>query len=150
MKTLTIAYVLPSLLMGLILPPVDLLMLLTAAMVLDLITGVASAKLRGVQITSTGFRGTIKKFIQYGSAIAIGILLANLADRDHSEIATTIYKYFDNTLISFLIFIEIKSILENSVEISPTSDFTKYFLTPINKLLSLDLEKFTKTENEKS
>ena len=151
MKTTILANVLLPLLASLILPPVDLLIFLTLSMVLDFLTGVVAAKMEGKEITSLGFRGTVKKFTQYGSAICVGILLANIADRGQAgQIASTVYLYFGNALISFIIFIEIKSILENLIKTSPNSDFTRYFLTPVNNLLSLDLSKFIpKTNNEK-
>ena len=145
MKTTILANLLLPMFAALILPPVDLLMFLTFAMILDFVTGVIAAKMSGNEITSIGFRGTIKKFTQYGSAICVGILLANIADRGESgQLTTTAYMYFGNALLSFLMLIEVKSILENCIKISPTSDFTRYFLAPINNILSLDLSKFVK------
>lgn len=153
MKTLltTIKLLVPFL-MAIVLPPPTLLLWLGVTMILDLITGVAKAIKNDVPRTSTGFRRTVMKFIQYGGAISIGIILANISDMQKDSASETLYKYFSNSMLSFIIFIEIKSIIENMVEVSPKSDFTKLFLSPIHKLLSLDLKNFlnTNTENEKS
>jgi len=153
MKTLltTIKLLVPFL-MAIVLPPPTLLLWLGVTMILDLITGVAKAIKNDVPRTSTGFRRTVMKFIQYGGAISIGIILANISDMQKDSASETLYKYFSNSMLSFIIFIEIKSIIENMVEVSPKSDFTKLFLNPIHKILSLDLKNFlnTNTENEKS
>jgi len=141
-------------LMAIVLPPPTLLLWLGITMTLDLITGVAKAIKNDVPRTSTGFRRTVMKFIQYGGAISIGIILANISDMQKDSASETLYKYFSNSMLSFIIFIEIKSIIENMVEVSPKSDFTKLFLNPIHKILSLDLKNFlntkTETQNEKS
>lgn len=152
MKTLTTIKLLVPFLMAIVLPPPTLLLWLGVTMILDLITGVAKAIKNDVPRTSTGFRRTVMKFIQYCGAISIGIILANISDMQKDSASETLYKYFSNSMLSFIIFIEIKSIIENMVEVSPKSDFTKLFLSPIHKLLSLDLKNFlnTNTENEKS
>jgi MFS superfamily sulfate permease-like transporter len=151
MKTLTLKLMVP-LLMAVVLPPPALLAWLGFTMLVDLITGVAVAIKKDIPRTSTGFRKTVNKFLQYGGAIAVGIILANISDMQKDSAGEKIYQYFSNSMLSFIIFIEIKSIMENLVQISPKSDFTKLFLNPIHKILSLDLKNFlnTKTENEKS
>lgn len=154
MKTLTTIKLMVPFLMAIVLPPPTLLLWLGITMTLDLITGVAKAIKNDVPRTSTGFRRTVMKFIQYGGAISIGIILANISDMQKDSASETLYKYFSNSMLSFIIFIEIKSIIENMVEVSPKSDFTKLFLNPIHKILSLDLKNFlntkTETQNEKS
>lgn len=154
MKTLTTIKLMVPFLMAIVLPPPTLLLWLGITMVLDFITGVAKAIKNDEPRTSTGFRRTVMKFIQYGGAISIGIILANISDMQKDSASETLYRYFSNSMLSFIIFIEIKSIIENMVEVSPKSDFTKLFLNPIHEILSLDLKNFintkTETENEKS
>jgi hypothetical protein len=146
MKELMIKALVP-IAMAIVLPSSTLLAWLGIAMVLDLITGVACAVKKGVPRTSKGFRGTITKFLQYGGAIAIGIVLANLFEIQKETATEAIFKYYNSGLISFIIFIEIKSILENLIEISPDSDFTKYFLTIVHDFISLNfIQKFKQPE----
>lgn len=129
--------------MAIVLPSSTLLAWLGVAMILDFITGVAVAVKKGVPRTSKGFRGTITKFLQYGGAIAIGIVLANLFEIQKDSVTEAIFKYYNSGLISLIIFIEIKSILENLIEISPESDFTKYFLNTVHDFISLNfIQKF--------
>ncbi len=148
MKTVSLLKLAIPLLMSIILPPSTLLTWLGIAMILDLITGVAVAVKKGVPRTSKGFRGTVVKFIQYGGAIAIGIILANVADIQKDEASEAIFKYFSTGLLAFIIFIEVKSILENMIEINPESDFTKYFLNPVHDFISLNFIQKFKQENK--
>jgi uncharacterized membrane protein len=143
MKTLLLKVSVPFLL-AIVLPPSSLLIWLGLAMILDLITGVSKAIRNNVPRTSTGFRQTVVKFIQYGGAIAIGIILANISEFNKDESSEWIYKYFSNTMLLFMIYIEIKSVFENLIEISPDSDFTRFFLKPIHDLLSIDFSRFVK------
>jgi phage-related holin len=147
MKTLSITKLFIPLFMAVILPPATLLVWLFVAMVLDLITGVAKAIKKDIPRTSEGFRRTVAKFIQYGGAVAIGIILANIVDVG-DEKTKLIYGYFSNSMLMFIIYIEIKSILENLTEISPDSDFTKLFLRPIHKILSIDFKQFFKADKK--
>lgn len=151
MKTLAFLKLAVPLLMAIILPPSTLLTWLGITMILDLITGVACAVKKGVPRTSKGFRGTVVKFIQYGGAVGIGIILSNVADIQKDEASEAIFKYFSTGLLAFIIFIEVKSILENMIEINPESDFTKFFLNPVHDFISLNfIQKFKQNENEKS
>lgn len=137
-----------SFLLAIILPPADLLLWLGIAMVLDLLTGIAKAVKKDIPRTSTGLRQTVVKFIQYGGAISVGIILANVSEYQNDSSSQIIYKYFSNSMLLFIIFIEIKSILENMIEVSPDSDFTRYFLGPIHNLLSFDFKQFIKPPNK--
>jgi len=138
------------LLLAIVLPPASLLIWLGLAMALDLITGVAKAVRNNVPRTSTGFRKTVVKFIQYGGAIAIGIILANVSEFRKDDSSEWIYKYFSNTMLLFMIYIEIKSVFENLIEVSPDSDFTRFFLRPIHDILSVDFSRFVKKPQNES
>lgn len=130
-------------------PPTKLLVWLFVVMVLDLITGIAKAITKGEKRTSKGYRQTISKFIQYGGAISVSVILSNLKefeDSKTSEVYTRVIEYFTSGLVMFIIMIEIKSVLENLEDISPDSDFTRYFIRPINKILEFEfLNKVPKT-----
>jgi hypothetical protein len=137
-------------LLAIVLPPADLLLWLGIAMILDLITGIAKAVKKEIPRTSTGLRRTVVKFIQYGGAIAIGIILANVSEHQNDSSSQIIYKYFSNSMLIFIIFIEIKSILENMIEVSPDGDFTRFFLKPIHDILSVDFSRFIKKPQNES
>lgn len=150
MKSFTIFKLLPVwVAFAIILPPPTLLVWLGVSMVLDLISGVAKAIKQGTPRTSTGYRRTVAKFIQYGGAIAIGIVLANISDyKKDGESNQMIYTYFSNSMLLFIIYIEITSILENLIEVSPDSEFTKKFLKPVHKAFSFDFKQFFATEDK--
>lgn len=143
MKTFLLKISFP-LLLAIVLPPATLLVWLGISMALDLLTGVAKAIKNNVPRTSTGFRRTVTKFIQYGGAIAIGIILANVSEFRKDDSSEWIYKYFSNSMLLFMIYIEIKSVFENLIEVSPDSDFTRFFLKPIHDILSVDFSRFVK------
>jgi Bacteriophage holin family len=149
MKSMLIKYLFISA-FAIILPPPNLLIWLGVSMFLDLVTGIAKAIKKGTPRTSTGYRRTVAKFIQYGGAIAIGIVLANISDyKKDGDGSQMIYTYFSNSMLLFIIYIEITSILENLIEVSPESDFTKKFLNPAHKLFSFDFKQFFTTEQKK-
>lgn len=113
------------------------------AIALDFITGIAKSYVNKVKRTSTGYRRTVTKFLQYGGAILIGLLLKRTAQASSSEIIDpTILDFFNKSLISFIILIELTSVLENLLEVSPDGVFTKVILKPLYKLLTFS---FTKT-----
>jgi uncharacterized membrane protein len=147
MKVLYIKLVFPILFV-VILPPTSLLVWLGLAMVLDLITGIAKAIKKDIPRTSEGLRRTVAKFIQYGGAISIGVILANVSNFKKDSTIEMVYQYFSNSMLTFIIFIELKSIVENMIEVSPESDFTKNFLNPIHKIISIDFKQFFKTEDK--
>lgn len=149
MKSMLLKYLFISTFV-IILPPANLLIWLGVTMFLDLVTGIAKAIKKGTPRTSTGYRRTVAKFIQYGGAIAIGVVLANVSGYEkEGDGSQMIYSYFSNSMLLFIIYIEITSILENLVEVSPDSEFTKKFLTPVHKLFSFDFKQFFTTEQKK-
>jgi phage-related holin len=125
-----------------ILPTGTLMVGIGLAMLLDLATGVVKAVFKNQQRTSEGYRKTIKKFTQYFGAISIGILIryafrVELNAPEYLEYAD----FFNNSLLMFIIFIEIVSILENMLEIDNKSPFAKYFIRPILSVLTIALKK---------
>lgn len=149
MKSMLLKYLFISA-FAIILPPANLLIWLGVSMFLDLVTGIAKAIKKEVVRTSKGYRETVSKFVQYGGAIAIGVVLANISDyKKEGDGSQIIYAYFSNSMLLFIIYIEITSILENLIEVSPESEFTKKFLIPVHKLFTFDFKQFFTTEQKK-
>ena len=127
------------------LPSPDLLLLMGIAMMVDFGTGYAKAVVLKEPRTSTGLRKTIIKFIQYGGAIVIGMFLSYLSQNVQEakkdwEVLSTYMNWFNSGLLTFIIFIEIVSILENLQAINPNGAFTRYIISPLLRVLTLQLK----------
>ncbi|GAA0561488.1 phage holin family protein [Chitinophaga japonensis] len=118
------------------LPDANLLAWVFISMLLDLITGVVKAVVLKQARTSSGYRKTVIKFTQYAGAIAVGIILANTMQKD-----SAIVGYVNSALLILLIYIEATSIFENLYAIDNSSPFSRYFIAPILKLLTLAIKK---------
>ena len=116
---------LPSLLVGVV-----------AVMVLDLVTGMVKAKLNEQIRSSKMLRETVKKFIQYFTAIAIAVGIQLLFKNIDGESVNQI-KLITRALCVFIILIEVFSCCENIYEVDKTSPFSKYLITPLLKIMSL-------------
>ena len=125
------------------LPNMNLLTWVFIAMLIDLITGIRKAAVLGEARTSAGFRKSINKFIQYAGAIVGGVILANTLPKN-----TAIVGYVQDFLLIFIIYIEVTSIFENLYAIDSKSQFAKYFIGPILKLLTFAIKKATISDNE--
>ena len=66
------------------LPSFDLLLVMLISIIIDFITGVIKASVLKVKRTSEGYRRTIVKFMQYGGAVSIGMLLSYLVEKNVS------------------------------------------------------------------
>lgn len=125
------------------LPDKNLLAWVFIAMLLDLITGVAKAVVMKDTRMSTGYQKTVKKFIQYGGAIAVGVVLANTLPPGND-----IVEYVNSALLILLIYIEATSIFENLYAIDSNSSFSRYFIAPILRLLTLAIKKSPLAQKE--
>lgn len=122
-------------------PSTQLLIWLGIALILDLITGVSKAVVNNVQRTSKGFRETIKKFIQYGGAFIVAVVLSSIA-KENSVIDTTPYiSFLGNAMVVYMIYIEVISILENLVEVDKDSEISRLIIKPLHKLLTFQITK---------
>ena len=93
---------------------IDLLIVIVwfGVVALDIITGIAKAKVNGKEIISSiATAGTIKKLMPMG--LVLGFYLASLAIRTVSDVDLTM---IPNSFALFYILIEFKSILENCQE----------------------------------
>ncbi len=125
------------------LPDPLLLVLVAICMVVDLITGIFHAKARKEQITSYGYRRTIAKFIQYGGALMIGIMLTTMADRTELKGLESLMPYLSDGMAIFIIYIELISILENLEGIDKKSQISKVFRA-LRYVLTFEITKLTK------
>lgn len=118
------------------LPSAPLLIFMGIAILLDFITGIAKSKMLGIARTSKGYRKTVTKFIQYGGALAIGVVLANIGEAPAGDPAKVITAYFNNGLIIFIIYIEVTSVLENLYTMDQKTIFSRYFISPMLRMLT--------------
>lgn len=123
---------------GVHLPNGSLLVWIGVAMLIDFITGVAKAKTQGKARTSSGFRQTIIKTLEYLGTIAVSIIISNTASGDDS--IPVVMKFFDKGLYLFILYIEITSILENLYAIDSTSSFSNFLIHPALKALTFGLK----------
>jgi phage-related holin len=121
---------------------VDLLLVMSALIVVDLITGIIKAIFLKKIRTSEGYRKTVIKFSQYGGAIVAGFLMKYLAVKnvDLGDLDKYV-DYLTNGLQLFIVFIELTSVFENLYQIDKTSPFSKYFLQPMLRILTFQLNK---------
>lgn len=114
---------------------------LTFLMTIDFFTGFMKAKFLKINRSSEAFRKTVKKIIQYCSAIIVVVVLLNLMQFDKSNQFFKDYSdWLQNGVIMLMIYIELTSITENSIAIDKTSTFAKVFSIPFHRLLTLQLK----------
>lgn len=118
------------------LPSANLLAWVFLAMTLDLVTGVIKAVVMHDARTSSGYRKSVIKFTQYAGAILVGVILGNSLPRDYEIVG-----YVNDGILILLIYIEATSIFENLYAIDSTSPFSKYFISPILKVLTFAIKK---------
>ncbi|MCG2614916.1 phage holin family protein [Terrimonas sp. NA20] len=122
------------------LPDIDLLTMLFLAMVVDFATGCWKAKVQNKARTSEGFKKTVGKFMQYAGAIVGGYALSYIGGQKGGQHAITVFEWFNNGLVIFIIYIEITSIFENLYAIDPDSRLSQLFFQPAIKLLTFQLK----------
>jgi amino acid permease len=107
---------------------------------LDFLTGVAAAIKEKKVRTSHGFRRTIFKFLQYGGAICVGVILGSTAAYNKMEGASSLISFLNDGLIVFIIYIEITSIFENLYRCDNSSKFSTFLILPVLKLLTFQIK----------
>ncbi|WP_312208271.1 phage holin family protein [Empedobacter sp.] len=114
---------------------------LTLAMVFDFATGFAKAKFLKVNRSSEAFRKTIKKIIQYFSAIIVVVFLINLMRFDKSNEWFNEYSsWLQNGVVILMIYIELISILENAIAVDKSSTFSRVFIIRFHRFLTAQLK----------
>jgi phosphatidylglycerophosphate synthase len=121
--------------------PAPILLVFMALMILiDFVTGYAAAVAQQQNRTSSGLRKTITKLIQYGSVIVISMVVVNSANYSDQEWVKLILPKLNNALVVYIIYIEIYSVLENLLVLSPNSAFTQFLVKPLYQLFSINLK----------
>jgi len=125
-------------------PDHDLLVWMGIAIMLDFLTGVAKAVVLKKARTSSGFRMTIIKFMQYAGSLAAGIIISNAAKDNGFVDVGKLAGYFNEGLIVFIIYIEVTSVFENLYAVDNTSAFARFFINPIYRILTVQLGKLSR------
>lgn len=126
------------------LPTGTLMVAMAASICLDFVTGLIKAVIAKDARTSQGYRKTVVKFMQYGGAVCVSMLLKFLMMRSGEQAMQAISPYADylnNGLLIFIIFIEITSILENMYAIDNSSPFAQYFIKPLLSIMTVAIKK---------
>lgn len=134
------------------LPTGTLMVAMGACITLDFFTGVIKATFLHEARTSKGYRKTIVKFMQYGGAVCVSMVMKYLMImKGDAEFALFVpfLDYLNNGLLFFIIFIEITSILENMYAIDKTSPFAHYIIKPLLKLMTFAIKNNTFVETSK-
>lgn len=114
-----------------------------AAIFLDLLTGVIKASYNNEVRTSEGYRRTVVKFMQYGGAVCVSMLLkflVSLKDQQAVQALGPYMDYLNDGLLIFIIFIEVTSVLENMYAIDSKSPFAIYFIKPLLRLMTFAIK----------
>lgn len=124
------------------LPKVSLLIIMFLAIGFDFITGIVKTLLEKKRITSKAMRRTIIKFCQYGGSVCIGLAMSFLSNEVGKynpswRYAPEVMSYFNNTLLVFIIIIELRSIVENLIKLNVSSEISKGFLNPVSRVLNV-------------
>jgi len=128
------------------LPDANLIVWVLLAVLFDFVTGIIKAIIQKEIRTSSGYRKTVIKLTQYMGAIAVGIILGNVLPKD-----TAVLHCLNSGMLIFLLYIEATSIFENLYAIDSSSTFSKYFIAPVLRILTLAVKRSSPnhTGNEK-
>ncbi len=121
-------------------PNKSLLLWMGVAIAIDFITGVIKACFKGEARTSSGYRKTIIKFLQYGGTLAVGAILNNIAGQNNMPGAAAVLNAFTDGLVVFIIYIEVTSIMENIYECDKESMLCKYFIKHALNILTFQIK----------
>lgn len=123
------------------LPDWQLVLWLFFVMSIDFGSGFAKAKFLNINRTSEALKRTIKKVIQYFTAIIVVFVLINIIKFDNeSNFFKTYSGVFQNVVIILMIYIEMVSILENIIAVDKDSNFSKFFIIPFHRLLTMQMK----------
>lgn len=124
-----------------LLPNASLLIWMAMAMAIDYITGFSKAVVLKQVRTSTGMRRTISKFLQYGGAIAVSVILSQAAEQHKMGDVQHILNLIGDSLVVFIIYIEVTSIFENLIAIDSDSQIAKFFFVPVHRVLTVQIKR---------
>lgn len=120
---------------------------LVLAVAFDLLTGVLKAWSKGESTTSAGLRKTVIKIGSYVGTMVMVIILTNVVGivdvSNRYDLSILV-----DTLMGFMVFIELYSICENISEAYPNSPLVTYMIGPIMKFLKGKISKNPLTPDE--
>lgn len=128
-------------------PSGRLLIAVLLLIVIDLITGITKATINKQRRTSEGLRRTFSKFMQYGGSIIVSMILLNIIHHSTPEFSSEISRLFGSLMLMIMIYIEVVSVFENLEEINPKSDFVRYFIKPVRRLLTFRIKNLFGEDN---
>lgn len=121
-------------------PSLHLLFWMAAAIAADFVTGVIKAIVLKQARTSSGYRKTITKFLQYGGSLFVGLALSNATKNNVNDQLHLFISYLNDGLVVFIIYIEVTSIFENIYACDKESPLSKYMIAPALKILTWQLK----------
>lgn len=128
-------------------PSVMIFFWLVISVLGDLLTGLLKAWNKGQATTSTGLRRTATKIGSYCGAVVVVVILVNMLGIMDPANKYDL-KFLIDTLVGFMVFIELYSICENISEAYPNSPLTLWLINPIMKKLKGRLSKNPLEDNE--
>jgi len=120
------------------LPNANLLAWAFAIIGLDFVTGLIKSAVNKVAITSTGFRNSIKKLIQYIGIILLGALLGNALPKDNDMV-----RWINDVVLIFIIYTEAYSVVENLRDVNPNSTISTKIFSGLLTILTLGIDKLS-------
>lgn len=129
-------------------PDLGLISWLGFALIIDLVSGIWKAVVRKEARTSKGLQQTVNKFIKYFGAILISLIVRNvmiLQGKDNPAIMD----FLSDSLLVFLVYIEVVSILENLIALDKTDSISRFLFIPFHNLLTFQIRNmFTKQDSK--
>jgi len=90
--------------------PMDLVVLLVMALVIDLVTGVLAAYRRGEGVSSRSLERTGWKFLMYATSVTLAVGIGNASEGRFVE---PVLQYLGTAVIFYFLLVELKSVREN-------------------------------------
>jgi len=90
--------------------PMDLVVLLVMALVIDLVTGVLAAYRRGDPLSSRFLERTGWKFLMYATSVMLAVGIGNASEGRFVE---PVLQYLGTAVIFYFLLVELKSVREN-------------------------------------
>lgn len=148
--TLAIAALLLAVPKHFLLPSLNLLSWLGFAIIIDLATGVWKSVVNKQDITSKRLQETVNKVVKYFGAIVVSFIIRNVVAL-HTDDNAEIMDFLGDSLLIFLVYIEVVSILENLIALDRKDLMTRAILIPLHSILTFHIfAKFkTPTDEQK-
>lgn len=115
-------------------PSAMMLFWLGLALVLNLISGVAKAWTKGEFTTALGFQKTVVKIMVYSCTVIAMVMLVNMVQSISGNTQFNFSIAIDSVM-GFLVWIELYSVFENVSVIYPKSALTRFLILPLLKVL---------------